>query len=72
MASFWKERDVKKKVEVHSNKYNSELYSCPCCHSGDENVFTDTGDCYVDYPLRRCQNCGQLLDWSDTNWRDYY
>ena len=62
MASPWKERDIAKKVIV--NKYGQ--YTCPCCKSSDAwDVFCEN------YPLRRCQNCGQLLDWSDTSWRDY-
>ena len=59
-----KNRDIAKKVIVNTS------YLCP--HCGSAEVFTDTGDSYVDYPLKRCQNCGGLLDWSNTEWSDRY
>lgn len=69
MASQRKDRDVAKKVIVTVTKW----YACPCCKSSkDGDVFTDTGDSYEDYPLRRCQNCGQLLDWSETEYSEWY
>ena len=51
-------KQIPKKV-VYDGNFN---FICPIC---GENVETDCGDCFLDYHLNYCDNCGQKLDWSD-------
>lgn len=47
----------KKPIENDTNSFD-----CPCCKY---DLKTDTGNPFGDYFLRYCDNCGQMIDWSD-------
>lgn len=50
-------RIPKKPIENDTNSFD-----CPCCKY---DLKTDTGNWFGDYFLRYCDNCGQMIDWSD-------
>ena len=50
-------RIPKKPIENDTNSFD-----CPCCNY---DLKTDTGNPFGDYFLRYCDNCGQMIDWSD-------
>lgn len=50
-------RIPKKPIENDTNSFD-----CPCCKY---DLKTDTGNPFGDYFLRYCDNCGQMIDWSD-------
>lgn len=47
----------KKPIENDTNSFD-----CPCCKY---DLKTDAGNPFGDYFLRHCDNCGQMIDWSD-------
>ena len=49
--------DEKKPIENDTNSFD-----CPCCKY---DLKTDAGNPFGDYFLRHCDNCGQMIDWSD-------
>ena len=55
------EKQIPKKVELYTNDGNFKWqnYPCPCCK---EMLGLNVNKRYVKF----CQNCGQALDWSDT------
>ena len=56
------EKQIPKKVELykHCGEYKWENYPCPYC---GEMLGLEVNKRYVKF----CPNCGQALDWSDTN-----
>ena len=44
-------------------KKSSGWYICPCCNADD---FYLIYDCMENGKYKHCANCGQALDWSDT------
>lgn len=53
------EKQIPKKPE--KNEYN--YFICPCCNSDDYSLMHDSN--YADR-YNYCHNCGQALDWGDT------
>ena len=55
------EKQIPKKVELYTNDGNFKWqnYPCPCCK---EMLGLNINKRYVKF----CPNCGQALDWSDT------
>lgn len=55
------EKQIPKRVELykHNGDFKWENYPCPCC---GEMLGLEVDKRYVKF----CPNCGQALDWSDT------
>lgn len=55
------DRQIPKKVELykHNGDFKWENYPCPCC---GEMLGLEVNKRYVKF----CPNCGQALDWSDS------
>lgn len=45
--------------------YEKHYTKCPCCKN-DLGITTDDISVYDETPPNYCPNCGQALDWSDT------
>ena len=51
----------KKPIDKSLNKKDWHIMCCPTC----KRVFWNSGE-FVHYQPHYCENCGQALDWSDT------
>jgi hypothetical protein len=53
---------LEKRIPKKPIKNDTNSFDCPCCKY---DLKTDTGNPFGDYFLRYCDNCGQMIDWSD-------
>lgn len=53
---------LEKRIPKKPTENDTNSFDCPCCKY---DLKTDTGNPFGDYFLRYCDNCGQMIDWSD-------
>lgn len=59
-----KEKEIPKKP-IYSKKYGYHCYDCPVC--GTSVTIEMEHGCEPDYRLKRCEECGQVINWCETN-----
>lgn len=59
-----KEKEIPKKP-IYSKKYGYHCYDCPVC--GTSVTIEMEHGCEPDYRLKRCEECGQVINWCEIN-----